>query len=39
MYCASLLGFSPGDLLVGNSVFSMGFIGGIGSGLRTFVGG
>lgn len=39
MYCANLLGFSPGDLLVGNSVFSMGFIGGIGSGLRTFVGG
>lgn len=39
MYCANLLGYSPGDLLVGNSVFSMGFIGGIGSGLRTFVGG
>ena len=39
MYCVHLLGFLPGDLLVGNSVFSMGFIGGLGSGLRTMVGG
>lgn len=39
MYCVNLLGFSPGNLLVGNSVFSMGFIGGIGSGLRTIIGG
>jgi uncharacterized protein YbjQ (UPF0145 family) len=39
MFCANLLGYLPGDLLVGNSVFSMGFLGGIGSGLRTIVGG
>lgn len=39
MYCVNLLGFLPGDLLVGNSVFSMGFLGGLGSGIRTFVGG
>ena len=39
MYCAWLLGYLPGNLLVGNSVFSMGFIGGLGSGIRTFVGG
>jgi uncharacterized protein YbjQ (UPF0145 family) len=39
MYCAWLLGYLPGNLLVGNSVFSMGFLGGIGSGIRTFVGG
>lgn len=39
MYCVGLLGYLPGDLLVGNSVFSMGFIGGIGSGLRSIVGG
>lgn len=39
MYCAHLLGFLPGDLLVGNSVFSMGFLGGLGSGIRTFIGG
>lgn len=39
MYCAHLLGYTPGDLLVGNSVFSLGFIGGIGSSLRTIAGG
>lgn len=39
MYCAWLLGYLPGDLLVGNSVFSMGFLGSLGSGIRTFVGG
>ena len=39
MYCISLLGYLPGNLLVGNSVFSMGFIGGIGSSLRTIIGG
>src|SRR5579884_312580 len=39
MYCAWLLGYLPGNLLVGNSVFSMGFLGGVGSGIRTFVGG
>ncbi len=39
MYCIDLLGYEPGNLLVGNSVFSMGFIGGIGSNLRTIVGG
>ena len=39
MYCAWLLGYQPGNLLVGNSVFSMGFLGGISSNIRTFVGG
>lgn len=39
MYCVDLLGYEPGNLLVGNSVFSMGFIGGIGSNLRTIAGG
>lgn len=39
MYCAYLMGFTPGNLLVGNSVFSLGFIGGITSSVRTFVGG
>jgi uncharacterized protein YbjQ (UPF0145 family) len=39
MYCASLLGYQPGNILVGNSVFAMGFIGGIGSSVRTAVGG
>jgi uncharacterized protein YbjQ (UPF0145 family) len=39
MYCAALLGYSPGNLLVGNSVFSMGFIGNVGSNLKTALGG
>ncbi len=39
LYCVGLLGFKPGDLLVGNSVFALGFIGGIGSSFKTFVGG
>lgn len=39
MYCLHLQGMSPGDVVVGNSVFSMGFLGGIGSGFRTLVGG
>jgi uncharacterized protein YbjQ (UPF0145 family) len=39
MYCAALLGYSPGDLLVGNSVFAMGYLGSMRSGVRSFVGG
>src|SRR5579884_1058984 len=39
MYCLNLVGYQPGNLLVGNSVFAMGFIGGIGSSLRTIAGG
>ena len=39
MYCAWLLGYMPGNMLVGNSVFSMGFIGGLGSNIKTFIGG
>ena len=27
MYCLHLKGLSPGDLVIGNSVFSMGFLG------------
>ncbi len=39
MYCASLLGYLPGNLLVGNSVFSIGVIGSFRSSIRTVVGG
>jgi uncharacterized protein YbjQ (UPF0145 family) len=39
MYCAYLLGYSPGDLLVGNSVFSMGYFGSLRQNVRSFVGG
>jgi len=39
IYCLRLKGFQPGDLLVGNSIYSIGMLGGIGSGLRTMLGG
>ncbi|MEI6249126.1 MAG: heavy metal-binding domain-containing protein [bacterium] len=39
MFCVDLLDYAPGNLIVGNSVFSMGIIGGIGSSLRTIAGG
>lgn len=39
MYCLHLKGLTAGDLVIGNSVFSVGFIGGIGSGLKTLLGG
>lgn len=39
MYCLNLIGFKPGNLLVGNSVFALGFIGGIGSNFKNFIGG
>lgn len=39
MYCVALLGYLPGDLLIGNSVYSLGFLGSIGSSLKSVVGG
>ena len=39
MYCLHQKGLQAGDLVIGNSVYSVGFIGGIGSGLRTLAGG
>jgi uncharacterized protein YbjQ (UPF0145 family) len=39
MYCVDMLGYRPGNLLVGNSVFSMGFLGSIGSSFSSMVGG
>jgi len=39
MYCAALLGYTPGDLLVGNSVFALGYIGSLRSNVRSMVGG
>lgn len=39
LYCANLLGYRPGNLLVGNSVFALGFIGGVTSNIKTAVGG
>lgn len=39
MFCLGLKGFKPGDLVIGNSVHSLGFIGGISSGFRGVMGG
>jgi uncharacterized protein YbjQ (UPF0145 family) len=39
IYCLNLKKLAPGDLVLGNSVYSMGLIGGIGAGLRSIVGG
>ena len=39
MYCLHLKGMKPGDLVLGNSVFSMGFIGGLAAAGRGFLGG
>lgn len=39
IYCLHKKGLTPGDLVIGNSVYSVGLIGGIGSGLRTLAGG
>lgn len=39
MYCLHLKGMSAGEVVVGNSVFSVGLLGSLGSGLRTLAGG
>jgi uncharacterized protein YbjQ (UPF0145 family) len=39
MYCVALLGYSPGNIVIGNSVYAMGLIRQFGSGIRTIVGG
>ena len=39
MYCLHLKGLSPGELVVGNSVYSLGLVGGIGAGLQSAFGG
>jgi len=39
MYCLKMKGLQAGDLVIGNSVFSIGFVGGIGSSFKTLAGG
>ena len=39
MYCLQLKGFRPGELLVGNSVYSLGIVGGLGATLQGAFGG
>jgi len=39
MYCLAEKGWAPGSIVVGNSVQSLGFVGGLTSGLKTIAGG
>ncbi len=39
VYCMALKNYSAGELVVGNSVNSMGFLGGIGAGVKNLMGG
>jgi uncharacterized protein YbjQ (UPF0145 family) len=39
IYCLAQLGFGPGNIVVGNSVHSLGLLRGITSGLKTLSGG
>ena len=39
MYCLALKGLKPGELVIGNSVHSLGFLGGLGAGIQTVFGG
>ncbi len=39
MYCLKQKGYDAGNLVIGNSVFALGFVGSIGSGLNTLLGG
>jgi uncharacterized protein YbjQ (UPF0145 family) len=39
LYCMKEKGYTPGNLVIGNSVFSLGFVGSLTSSLRTIGGG
>ena len=39
IYCLHRKGFTPGELVIGNSVFSMGFLGSLGAAGRNLMGG
>jgi uncharacterized protein YbjQ (UPF0145 family) len=39
IYCLHKKGYTPGELVIGNSVWSVGLMGGIGSALKTIAGG
>lgn len=39
LYCLKQKGYEPGDLVIGNSVFALGFVGSIASSLKTLGGG
>jgi uncharacterized protein YbjQ (UPF0145 family) len=39
LYCVTMSGYTPGNILVGNSVYSLGALGGIAANLHTAFGG
>jgi uncharacterized protein YbjQ (UPF0145 family) len=39
IFCLALKGYAPGEIVVGNSVNSMGFLGGLASGFKGLAGG
>lgn len=39
LYCVSMSGYTPGNILMGNSVYSLGFVGGLASNIHTTIGG
>jgi len=39
IYCLRLKGMTPGELVVGNSVYSLGFVGSLGAALNNVMGG
>lgn len=39
LYCLKQKGLEPGNLVIGNSVFALGFVGGVSSALKTVGGG
>lgn len=39
IFCLEKKGYTPGNIVVGNSVHSLGFVGSIGSGFRAIMGG
>jgi uncharacterized protein YbjQ (UPF0145 family) len=39
IYCLNLKGYAPGNIVVGNSVHSLGLLGSLGSGVKALVGG
>jgi uncharacterized protein YbjQ (UPF0145 family) len=39
MFCLGLKGLAPGELVIGNSVYSLGFLGSVGAGIRNIMGG
>src|SRR6266480_1604385 len=39
LYCLAEKGWGPGNIVLGNSVQSLGFVGGISSSLKTLAGG